>query len=333
MLLRQLLKQVFKTATITTPFIALLVVIPVYVIREKNYLNFFEAWLVFCAFTAICWVMNITLIAWIRKNWIKSWIRVLLSSALMIGLGFIFVLTINLTGWRTGLNLTQMTILRLTYVISINLIVFVLLDLIFKSERQLQLQRENAELKFNKLEAEYKLLREQVNPHFLFNALSVSKSLIRSDPEQAEQYIKRLSDFLRATIHVNQKSASLKGEIELADNFISLQKLRFDSALRYTVQIDEEKQNFHLPFFTLVSLIENAVKHNKFTSQRPLEITVETEDDTLVVKNNIQPRFVLGSTRSGLDNINKRSKLLSGNDIKVITDETNFIVKIRLVKI
>jgi LytS/YehU family sensor histidine kinase len=273
------------------------------------------------------------LITWIREDWIKSWIRVLLSSAFMVGLGFIFFITINLTGWRTGLSLNQMTILRLTYVISINLIVYVLLDLIFKRESQLQLNRENAELKFANLEAEYKLLKEQVNPHFLFNALSISKSLIRHEPKQAELYIKRLSDFLRATIHVNRKSASLNEEIELADNFISLQQLRFGSALLYTVHIDKKKQNFHLPFFTLVSLIENAVKHNNFTMEKPLEIIIETEDDVVLVKNNIQPRFALGTIKSGLDNINKRSKLLSGNDIEVINDEASFIVKIRLIEL
>ncbi|WP_165933427.1 sensor histidine kinase [Arundinibacter roseus] len=285
----------------------------------------------FCAFTAFCWLLNILLITLVRKKWIQTWMRVLLSSFIMLGIGFTITLTANLNGSLTRLSLPQMVILRLTYVLSINLIVFILLDLIFKRESQLRLNRENAELKFTNLEAEYKLLKDQVNPHFLFNALSISKALIKNNPEQAEQYIKRLSDFLRVTIHINRKSASLKEELELAANFIELQKLRFGAALLFTVNIDERKLSQHIPFFTLVSLIENAIKHNNFTPQQPLEITVVTQDDMLVVENNVQPKFVLGPSKTGLANINQRTKLLSGNDIEVISNEEQFAVKIKLI--
>ncbi|TDB66795.1 hypothetical protein EZE20_06630 [Arundinibacter roseus] len=331
MLSQKLRRQIIKTAGITTPLIALLVVIPVYTVREKNYFNFFVAWLMFCAFTAFCWLLNILLITLVRKKWIQTWMRVLLSSFIMLGIGFTITLTANLNGSLTRLSLPQMVILRLTYVLSINLIVFILLDLIFKRESQLRLNRENAELKFTNLEAEYKLLKDQVNPHFLFNALSISKALIKNNPEQAEQYIKRLSDFLRVTIHINRKSASLKEELELAANFIELQKLRFGAALLFTVNIDERKLSQHIPFFTLVSLIENAIKHNNFTPQQPLEITVVTQDDMLVVENNVQPKFVLGPSKTGLANINQRTKLLSGNDIEVISNEEQFAVKIKLI--
>ena len=331
MLSPQLRKQIFKTAAITTPLIALLVVIPVYTVREKNNFNFFVVWLWFCGFTALCWLVNIALIAWINKNWVRTWMRILFSSAIMLSLGLILVFAANLKGSQTGLNLHQVVILRLTYVISVNLIVFILLDQIFKKETQLRLNRENAALKFTNLEAEYKLLKDQVNPHFLFNALSVSKSLIKDNPDQAEQYIKQLSDFLRATIHINRKSASLKEELELAENFMSLQKLRFGEALRYAVDVTDQLQMLHIPFFTIVSLIENAIKHNNFTPQQPLEIRVETDGNSVVVKNNVQPKFVMASSQTGLANINQRSKLLSGNDIEIIRDASEFLVKIKLI--
>ena len=236
----------------------------------------------------------------------------------------------NPTPYLTNL---QLTIVRAASTSSINLIIFILLDLIFTRETTLQLNREIAELKFLNLEAEYKLLKEQVNPHFLFNALNVSKSLIKKQPDEAEKYIMQLSDFLRATVNNHQKSASLKDEMELAGNYIALQKVRFGNALHFSMNINEEKAGYHLPFFTLVSLIENAIKHNSFTDKNPLEISIYTEDDFVFVKNNLQPKFVLASSKTGLININQRSRLLSGNEIEIINNETDFLVKIKLISV
>lgn len=324
-------KQIVKTAAVVSPIIALLVVTPVYTIRRNTENYFFILWFVYFARTIISWYLNVIILTWIKKIGIKKWMSVIISSVIMMIGGSILLSISPFKNPAPYLTNLQFTTVRAASTLSINLIVFILLDLIFTRETTLQLNKEIAELKFSNLEAEYKLLKEQVNPHFLFNALNISKSLIKKQPEKAENYIIQLSDFLRATVNNHQKSASFKDELELGSNYIALQKARFGNALCYSVNINEEKESFHLPFFTLVSLIENAIKHNSFSDKKPLEISIYTEDDFVFVKNNLHPKFVLASSKTGLININQRSRLLSGNEIEIVNTGNDFLVRIKLI--
>ena len=329
---RHIRKQIIKIAAVTSPVIATLVVTPLYAIRGEKDFNFFLLWVIIFIVTIVLWYLNILIINLVKSSWTKTWIRIIVSSAIMICIGTILI-KISPVNPYSRFNQLRILIIRCTYILSINSIIFILLDLIFTKETSLQLNKEIAELKFSNLEAEYKLLKEQVNPHFLFNALNISKSLIKKQPDEAENYIVQLSDFLRATVNNHQKSASLKDELELSGNYAALQKARFGNAFNYLVNINEAKERFHLPFFTLVSLIENAIKHNSFTDKKPLEISIYTEDDFVFVKNNFQPKFVLATSKTGLTNINQRSKLLSGNEIEIINNETDFLVKIKLISV
>jgi LytS/YehU family sensor histidine kinase len=85
-----------------------------------------------------------------------------------------------------------------------------------------------------------------------------------------------------------------------------------------------------LPFFALVTLIENATKHNSFTIEKPLCLNIYIEEDFIVVQNNKQQKNVLNSEKTGLNNINERSKILNGNDIQILDEENSFTVKIKL---
>ncbi|MGN6211085.1 sensor histidine kinase [Parafilimonas sp.] len=316
-------------ALITTPVIALLVAVPLYTVRRENHFNFFVIWMVYVVLTIISWYLNIALLSRIKKRWINTWIRAVISSVIMIAFG---TLLLQFSPFRNNLGYlskTQLALVRSAYIFSINFIVFILLDLIFSKEKQIQLNKENAELKFANLDAEYMLLKEQVNPHFLYNALNVSKSLIKKQPAEAEKYIMQLSDFLRSSVNNQQKSASIASELELADKFIELQQLRFYNSIMFAVNIDSKMMDLHIPFFTIVSLLENAIKHNRFDEKNPLLINIYTEDDVLVVRNNLQPKFVLSTSRTGLANINQRSILLSGNGINIIQTEQEFLVKIK----
>jgi LytS/YehU family sensor histidine kinase len=233
-------------------------------------------------------------------------------------------------GLHLFINDDKTLILKLSTLFSINLIVFIIFDLVVSNETAMVLNKENAELKFSNLEAEYKLLKDQINPHFLFNALNTSKSLIKTKPIAAEQYIVNLSDFIRLMINNQQKSASLKEEIDMLENYITLQKIRFEDAIKVSIDINEKNLGYKLPFFTLVSLFENAIKHNVLTNEMPLNIELYDENEWIVVSNNIQPKFVMATSRTGLININKRSKILTEQDIEVENDSNHFTVKVKL---
>lgn len=326
-------RQIIKMALITSPIISLLVVAPVYIIKENNSFNFFAIWVVVFFVTIASWGVNLLIFALFKKHWTQTWLRVILSSGMMMVIGSIFIYIFHIVKFPDSITEFQMNSIRGIFIFSVNLIVFILIDLIQTKESTIQLNKENAELKFANLEAEYKLLKDQINPHFLFNALTVSKSLIKEYPDEAEHYLLQLSDFLRATMYNNQKSASLEEELLLCRNYIALQKVRFGNSFNYDIHVDESKTDHYLPFFTLVTLVENTIKHNSFTEKKPLHISILTKGDTVVVKNNIQPKFVLATTRTGLVNLNQRSKLLSGNEISIDSNQQEFSVTVKMIQL
>ncbi len=260
----------------------------------------------------------------------KVWLRFLISYSSFLLVGTTLTYFFNIIPSQTTLSQLQILLYRSLSLLSINLIITVLIDLIASKEKQLSLNKNIADLKFANLEAQYKLLKDQINPHFIFNALNISKSLIKKQPEKAEQYLLQLASFLRSSIDYNHKSSTLSEEINLCNNYIELQMVRFGDALQYATKNLEGNNNKQLPFFALVTLLENAIKHNSFTTENPLKINIYLEDDCILVQNNKQPKIILNSEKSGLKNINERSKFLNGNEIQILDEETSFTVKIKL---
>jgi len=194
---------------------------------------------------------------------------------------------------------------------------------------------ENARLKFANTEAINQLLRQQIHPHFLFNALNTLKSLIRRHPEKAEEYLIHLSDFLRASISKGQKNIiSLRDEIKLSVDYLEMQKMRAGEALKFSINIDQQALGNHwLPAFSLQPLLENAIKHNILTNEDPLYLDVIQEGDYLKVVNNLQVKHQTeASTGSGLMNLSERYRMLTGEDILIEDDGRTFTVKIKILQ-
>lgn len=193
-------------------------------------------------------------------------------------------------------------------------------------------EREMSVLRSANAEASNQLLRQQVQPHFLFNALSVLKSLINTDTKVAETYLLRLSDFLRTSFSQKKKdTASVKEEIKLCMDYLEMQKIRFGEALEFTVDIPESYLEHPLPFFSLQILAENAIKHNILTEESPLYINIYITDDVLVVENNLQKKpFVEDSNGQGLANLSERYHLLSGNRLEIKKGKRIFSVGFKM---
>lgn len=172
------------------------------------------------------------------------------------------------------------------------------------------------------------LLRQQIQPHFLFNALNVLKSLIKHNPKTAEAYLLRLSDFLRSSLNQQKKGlATVREEVKLCQDYLEMQKMRFGDALSCSVDVPDHYLDGVLPFFSLQPLAENAIKHNQLTEEEPLRIRVEAKDGLITVKNNLQRRaYVEGSTGSGLANLSERYRLFSGEHMKISDDGRTFSV-------
>jgi len=187
-------------------------------------------------------------------------------------------------------------------------------------------------LEQEKLKLNYKVLQNQVNPHFLFNSLNVLISEIRHNPDTAETFTRKLSLMYRYVLQSkNHDLIPLNNEIEFIYSYIYLNQVRVGTALNVSIDIDDEAKYSCLPPITLQILIENAMKHNVMNEENPLYITMETPDrHTLVVKNNLNPKQSFNSTQTGLSNIKARYKLIHEDGFKTEKKETQFIATVPL---
>ncbi|MGG9962955.1 sensor histidine kinase [Ferruginibacter sp. SUN106] len=192
---------------------------------------------------------------------------------------------------------------------------------------------ETEKLKRENLAAQLNALRSQVNPHFLFNNLNTLSSLIPESPDHAVDFVQQLSKVYRHILEVkDEKSISLKDELEVLNAYTFLLKTRFDKNLQVNINIPQEKLQKKIVPLSLQILMENAIKHNIVSSDKPLHIDVFTENGSLVISNNLQMKNQVNeSTGIGLENIRNRYKLLSDAPVKVTENETNFTVSIPLI--
>jgi LytS/YehU family sensor histidine kinase len=192
---------------------------------------------------------------------------------------------------------------------------------------------ETENLKRENLAAQLNALRTQVNPHFLFNNLNTLSSIIPEDPKQAVDFVQQLSKVYRHILEVkDEKSILLKDELDLMNAYTFLLKTRFGDNLAVNINVPAEKMQKKIVPLSLQILMENAIKHNIVSSEKPLHIDVFAENGSLVISNNLQIKKQINeSTGIGLDNIRNRYKLLSDKPVKVTESETNFTVSIPLI--
>ena len=199
--------------------------------------------------------------------------------------------------------------------------------------RQQQVIIENEQLQAENIRNQYEVLKNQLNPHMLFNSLNTLRSLVRENQDKAQDYIQELSRVLRYTLQGNEsQSVSLREEMEFATAYIFLLKMRFENNLQFDIQIDKSFEDYRLPPMSVQVLIENAVKHNEISNRKPLTIHITTDRDrNLSVSNAIQPKWTASpGTGIGLVNLAKRYRLLFKRDIQ-ITEDKEFTVLIPLI--
>ncbi len=182
-------------------------------------------------------------------------------------------------------------------------------------------------------DARYQAIKGQLNPHFLFNSLSVLSALIEESPEKAQKFVQGLSRTYRYVLeHHKQDWVPLKIELDFARDYLHLLKMRFESGLDYRIDIDESAlSNAKIIPLSLQILLENAVKHNVIQTGKPIHIQISYRDDHIIVTNSLQPiKDQKNSTNIGLKNIRSRYKSLTGRDIILSKENGYFIVKLPL---
>lgn len=213
----------------------------------------------------------------------------------------------------------------------INLIVYMFLHLLFQNYQTQQMGVELERTKAVHLGAQYELLKQQVNPHFLFNSLNTLKSMVEMHDPNSADFILKLSDFYRFTLESRKMDLiPLSEELQILDSYVFLLKARFEDGFEVQNEIDPKQFDCAIPPFSLQLLIENCIKHNVVSLDKPLQIKLYTENDFLVIENPIQLKRGTLSTGVGLDNINQRFMHLVHKEIEIEKTETIFKVKIPL---
>lgn len=183
------------------------------------------------------------------------------------------------------------------------------------------------------IEARLESLRQQIDPHFLFNNFSTLYGLIHEDQEKAGTFLLKLSDIYRLVLeHLDRESVSVREELDLIRVYADLLTIRHGTALQFDLAIPEEILDRQLIPFALQLLVENAIKHNQVEADQPLRIRIYFDEERgLCVENNLIPRSsVPVSARIGLKNLEERHRFRLGQSISVIRDRRRFSVGVPL---
>jgi hypothetical protein len=174
----------------------------------------------------------------------------------------------------------------------------------------------------------FEVLKNQVNPHFLFNSLNTLSSLISENPDLAEEFVDDMASVYRYLLQTNERElTTLRKELEFIDSYYHLLKTRYGSGLFLYVFVDEDDKEALIPPLTLQMLVENAVKHNMMLPEQPLRIEIETVDGFLQIKNTLQRKNVrVESNHVGLSNIASKYKLLKQPSPTIEEKDGYFIV-------
>lgn len=210
----------------------------------------------------------------------------------------------------------------------IGTVIYFFLELIAVIDREQKLNEE-------KMRYHYETLKNQMNPHFLFNSLNTLSSIIYQDVHLADRFIVKLSSIYRYILDQQEnKLVNLENELAFVKDYFYLQQLRDDDRIHLDIEI-ERPSNYQILPVSLQLLVENALKHNAATNDKPLNIRISAvSDQYIMVENNRQPKLQLdGSFQIGLKNLSERVRIITGKELQVEQSNDRFCVKVPITSI
>ncbi len=182
---------------------------------------------------------------------------------------------------------------------------------------------------------QYDSLKNQVNPHFLFNSFNTLSSLIEKDKKLATKFLKKLSDVYRYVLDQRDNEiVDLSTELNFVKSYVYLQQIRYNDNLRVNISLSSDTLKYKVVPLSIQMLVENAIKHNIASKEQPLSIDIYDENsDFIIVKNNLQVKNVIKDSNGlGLNNIKSRYEFLSDKKFEVIKSADEFIAKVPIIK-
>ncbi|MFA9392393.1 MAG: sensor histidine kinase [Prolixibacteraceae bacterium] len=302
--------------------------------------DFYQWMMISISVTAVSWGISrqFGMLLWKKFPWNKKPLvhmaivlaYIFLFTAAIIGLVYLVNLlvegkTVNYWEEHQRFHL----IILFVFIFSVTIHEAVYLFFLWKKEltRSADLEKENMQSKFE-------ALKNHMNPHFLFNSMGTLSSLINSDQQKATQYVNEFSKIYRYFLQVNSNEVvTLAEELDFLYSYIFLQKIRYGEGFVFNSRIDRKFYNSYVLPLTLQLLVENALKHNSTMQGEPLliDISVDEESQIIVVKNNLQPRRIESTTKTGLKNLEERYSSFVGKTIVYPKSKSEFIVEIPII--
>ncbi len=215
--------------------------------------------------------------------------------------------------------------LKALLILFIFVFIYTILDFMIFSFNYLKKEEiRSVEMINNQMNLQFKALKSQLNPHFLFNSLNTISSLLYKDPEQAEVFIRKFAESYRFILDQNDKALiPLEKELAFVEAYNYILRMRFQDSYKLNIDLPELVRNSFVPPLSIQMLVENAIKHNMISKTSPLEVKLICEDNYLHVSNNINPlREQAESFQIGIENIKKRYAFFTNENIKL--EKTDF---------
>lgn len=295
---------------------------------------------IFIAF--VVWEGNRYLLFSMRSyfDWYKKPVRKIMVLLFAITFYTLPVSMLLLTGWyhiflKTGVNWQTVFTASLTIMIFVIFITHVYETVFLVKESENEMLRAE-QLERTKAEAELEALKNQIDPHFIFNSLNTLSYLIEEKPLKAKQFNDNLADVYRYILQNKARNlVLLQEEIHFLEDYFSLLKIRFENAVQLQIAINTALFDQYLvPPISLQVLMENAIKHNEFSDAFPLLVEIKLEGNALVFRNEIRTKEIRRpSSKIGLKNLDERYRLTTGYTISIEVTEKIFTVQLPVLKI
>lgn len=285
-------------------------------------------------FAVLIWYYNIlTLPAYSSRDVTNGFSVMRLVKGLFFGIVVMFILACIQQFLLSRINFGPVMLMFEVRGILVNITFYMFLHLLYQSYQNQRVGIELERTKSDNLGAQYELLKQQVNPHFLFNSLNTLKYMVESGDTHTVDFILKLSDFYRFTLESRKQDLiRLAEELEILNAYVFLLKARFEEGIDLSVEIGEQHYQSMIPPFTLQLLVENCIKHNIVSLERPLQIRLSSDNDFIVVENKVQlKRTPEASMGMGLENINQRYIHLLNKKIEIQATETLFKIKLPII--
>jgi len=249
------------------------------------------------------------------------------------------LVVVMLYGWYqfTG-GIPDWSVIRITAIVCVICVVFIThaYETTFLIKQRASDIVKGEKLDKARMQAQLEALKNQIDPHFMFNSLNSLSHLIDESPAKAKEFTSSLAEVYRYILsNKDQRLVMLEDELLFLNKYLSLLQLRFGETLNVKFQLDKETETHYLiPPISIFMALENVVKHNEISRRMPMQVLISNDNHNLCVRNNLQQKkSFLHSSKIGLKNLDERFKIIVGRGIETSSDQKFFSIKLPMLEL